>query len=86
MFRVTILLETPRYQSTQQDAMMSITVSPISAAGTKLTCRTEDTRTRTPVEILGITIIELGLSHHENAVRPRQSARINTAGIGESLR
>ncbi|OKO92748.1 hypothetical protein PENSUB_12733 [Penicillium subrubescens] len=63
---------------------MSITVSPISAAGTKLSCRTEDTRTGTPVEFLGITIIELGLSHHENAVRPRQSARDKHSG--ESLR
>jgi alpha-tubulin suppressor-like RCC1 family protein len=33
------------------------------------------------VEILGKNyIIELGLSHNENAVRPRQSAWINTAG------
>lgn len=37
-----------------------------------------------PAGILGITIIELGLSHNENAVRPRQSAWVNTSS-GESI-
>jgi hypothetical protein len=44
VFSVTVPLGIPRCQSTKQDAMMSIPVSPINDAGTKFEDRGQGTR------------------------------------------